>query len=185
MKPTILGERHECYAVTEEHAGSDTDAIRATARRDGDGYVLNGEKWHVTSFNVADHIFFQAKLTEGSHAGSLALFIVDVDTPGVRHVRRRNTATPIATSTPWSLSRTSASRRRTSSARRATGCGTRTPGSGTSGSAIAARSCGAAERLIDEASRFVAGRGFGRDLTEYQGVTFPLADSLAELWAHA
>ena len=50
---------------------------------------------------------------------------------------------------------------------------------------IAARSCGAAERLIDEASRFVAGReAFGRDLTEYQGVTF-LADSLAELWALA
>ena len=42
--PTIRGERHECYAITEEVAGSDVDAIEATARRDGDVYVLNGRK---------------------------------------------------------------------------------------------------------------------------------------------
>ena len=42
--PTIRGERHECYAITEEGAGSDVDAIKATARRDGDVYVLNGRK---------------------------------------------------------------------------------------------------------------------------------------------
>src|SRR5438477_9755096 len=45
--PTIRGERMECYAITEEGAGSDVDAIEATARRDGDGYVLSGERWHV------------------------------------------------------------------------------------------------------------------------------------------
>jgi acyl-CoA dehydrogenase len=49
--PTIRGERRECYAITEEGAGSDVDAIEATALRDGDGYLLNGVKWHVTSFN--------------------------------------------------------------------------------------------------------------------------------------
>src|SRR5207247_13891 len=64
VKPTILGERSECYAITEENAGSDVGAIQATARRDGDEYVLNGIKWHVTSYNVADYIFFQARLTE-------------------------------------------------------------------------------------------------------------------------
>ena len=52
--PTIRGERHECYAITEAGAGSDVDAIEATARRDGDEYVLNGEKMHVTSYNGAD-----------------------------------------------------------------------------------------------------------------------------------
>ena len=62
LKPAIRGERHECYAITEAGAGSDVDAIEATARRDGDDYVLSGEKMHVTSFNTADHIFFQAKL---------------------------------------------------------------------------------------------------------------------------
>jgi acyl-CoA dehydrogenase len=42
--PTIRGERRECYAITEEGAGSDVDAIQATATRDG-GHLLNGVKW--------------------------------------------------------------------------------------------------------------------------------------------
>ena len=49
--------------------------------------MLNGEKWHVTSFNMADHVFFQAKLTDGEHAGQHAMFVVDMDTPGIRVVR--------------------------------------------------------------------------------------------------
>src|SRR5215469_16896727 len=52
--PAVRGEREECYAITEENAGSDVAAIEATARRDGDHYLLNGVKWHVTSFNTAD-----------------------------------------------------------------------------------------------------------------------------------
>jgi acyl-CoA dehydrogenase len=79
--PTIRGERRECYAITEEGAGSDGDAIQATAHRDGDGYRLNGVKWHVTSFNQADHVFFQAKLTEGPNAGAHAMFVVDLGEP--------------------------------------------------------------------------------------------------------
>ena len=59
--PTIRGERHECYAITEEGAGSDVDAIASTARRDGDAYVLNGTKMHVTSYNSADYLFVQAQ----------------------------------------------------------------------------------------------------------------------------
>src|SRR5579864_5943438 len=63
--PTIRGELHECYAITEEGSGSDVDALTATATRDGDRYVLNGVKWHVTSFNEAQYAFFQARLEEG------------------------------------------------------------------------------------------------------------------------
>ena len=55
VKPVIRGERHECYAITEEKAGSDVDAIEGTARRDGETYVINAVKWHVTSYNHADH----------------------------------------------------------------------------------------------------------------------------------
>src|SRR3712207_3300792 len=55
--PTIRGDAHECYAITEPGAGSDVDAIEATARRDGEDYVLNGTKWHVTSYNTASYLF--------------------------------------------------------------------------------------------------------------------------------
>jgi acyl-CoA dehydrogenase len=85
--PTIRGERRECYAITEEGAGSDVDAIQATAARDGYGYLLNGVKWHVTSFNHADHVFFQGKLAGGPAAGAHAMFVLDLDTPGIRVVR--------------------------------------------------------------------------------------------------
>jgi acyl-CoA dehydrogenase len=44
VRPAIAGEREECYAITEEVAGSDVDAIEATARRDPDDNHLSGEK---------------------------------------------------------------------------------------------------------------------------------------------
>jgi acyl-CoA dehydrogenase len=184
VKPTIRGERHECYAITEEGAGSDTEAIEATARRDVDGYLLNGIKWHVTSFNLADHVFFQAKLTEGSHAGSPALFIVDRDTPGVRVVRTPEYSHTYPDEHPVVAFEH-----------------VRVPAANLVGEEgdgmryayawfryerlmIAARSCGAAERLIDEATAFARDRtAFGSPLARYQAVEFPLADSLTELWA--
>ncbi len=85
--PTVRGEREECYAITEEGAGSDVDGIVATARRDGDEYLLNGEKWHVTSYNSADYAFFQGKLVGGEHDGEHAMFLVDLPSPGVTVVR--------------------------------------------------------------------------------------------------
>src|SRR5690348_12718976 len=93
VKPTIRGERTECYAITEEGAGSDVDAIEATAYQDGDEWVLRGTKWHVTSFNLADYAFFQAKKTapgqrdNAAGPGEHLLFIVDLPSPGVRVVR--------------------------------------------------------------------------------------------------
>ncbi|HEX5302623.1 MAG TPA: acyl-CoA dehydrogenase family protein, partial [Streptosporangiaceae bacterium] len=78
VRPAIAGEREECYAITEEGAGSDVDAIEATVKPDGDEYLLNGVKWHVTSYNAADFAFFQGKLPSGEHA----MFLVDLPSPG-------------------------------------------------------------------------------------------------------
>ena len=184
VKPTIRGERQECYAITEENAGSDVGAIQATARRDGDDYVLNGVKWHVTSHNVADYIFFQARITEGPNAGKTALFIIDMDTPGVHVVRTpRYSHTMRFHHAEMSFT------------------DVRVPvanlvGSEDDGMAyayawfryerlmIGARCCGAAERLIDEATAFARERvQFGRPIYDNQAIQFMLADSLTELWA--
>ena len=184
VKPTIRGERHECYAITEEGAGSDVDALRATAARDGDHYVLNGEKWYVTSFNVADHAFFQARLTTGEHAGTQAMFIVDLDTPGIRVVR-----TPEYTHTyPDEHPMVAFDNVRVPVANLvgAEGDGMRFAYEWFRYERlmIAARCCGAAERLIDEATAFARERvAFGARIIEHQGVGFMLADSITELWA--
>jgi alkylation response protein AidB-like acyl-CoA dehydrogenase len=181
--PTIKGERTECYAISEEEAGSDVDAISATARREEDSYVLNGVKWHVTSANHADHAFFQAKLTSGPHAASHAMFIVDLDSPGVRVVR-----TPRYTHTYAAHHPVIAFEDVKVPAANLVG------GEGDGMSfvyewfryerlMIAARCCGAAERLTDEASTFAKERrAYGSPISDYQAIQFMLADSLTELW---
>ena len=182
--PTIRGDRHECYAITEEGAGSDVDAIEATARRDGDVYVLNGTKMHVTSFSSADYVFFQAKIDGGPNAGSHAMFFVDEDTPGVRLVRE-----PAYTHTFADTHAVVAFE------------DVRVPVSNLIGEEgdglgftyewfryerlmIAARCCGAAERLVDEATAFAKERvQFGSPIIENQAIAHMLADSVTELWA--
>jgi acyl-CoA dehydrogenase len=182
--PTISGERHECYAITEEGAGSDVDAIAATARRDGDSYVLNGTKMHVTSFGSADHVFFQAKIDGGPNAGSHAMFFVDKDTPGVRLVRE-----PAYTHTYADTHAVVAFEDVRVPAENLVG----EEGDGLAFTyewfryerlMIAARCCGAAERLVDEATAFAKDRvQFGRPIVENQAIAHMLADSVTELWA--
>jgi acyl-CoA dehydrogenase len=182
--PTIRGELRECYAITEEGAGSDVDGIQATVTRDGDEYVLNGVKWHVTSFNLSDYVFFQGKLGNGPHAGAHAMLIVDVGNPGIRVVR-----------TP-AYSHTYAHHHAELAFEDA-----RVPVANLVGAEgdgmhfayewfryerlmIAARSLGAMERLIEEATAFARDRSaYGRPILDYQAIQFMLADSLDDLWA--
>jgi acyl-CoA dehydrogenase len=78
--PAIRGERRDCFAVTEEHAGSDPSLIQTVAVRDGDGFRITGEKWFVTVGDVADFLIVQA-LAGDERAPTL--FLVDKDAPGV------------------------------------------------------------------------------------------------------
>src|SRR5688572_6986957 len=84
--PLMKGGRKECYAITESESGSDV-AIATTAERCEGGYRITGEKWFVTSANLADYFFLQAKLSSGPHAGHDAMFLLDKDTPGIEEVR--------------------------------------------------------------------------------------------------
>ena len=184
LRPAVRGERHECYAITEEFAGSDVDAIRTTARRDGDDYVLDGEKWHVTSFNVADYMFVQARLVDGPHAGEHALLVVDLPAVGVEIVRTPAYAHNIGDQHPI-VSLT----------------GVRVPLRNLVGAEgqgmtfahewfrfervmVAARCVGAGQRLLDETTAFARTREVGgQPLGEYQLVAAMLADSATELFA--
>jgi alkylation response protein AidB-like acyl-CoA dehydrogenase len=184
LVPTVEGRREECYAITEEYAGSDVSDLEATAARDGDDYVLNGVKWHVTSFNKADYVLFQAVLTTGEHAGDQALFVADKDTPGISVVRTPAYTHTIAHHHPVVAFDD-----------------VRVPASHLIGSEgdgmsfvyewfryerlmVATRCLGAAERLVDEMSAFAAQRQVGGErLADKQLVQGMLADSLTELFA--
>ncbi|MDG4769883.1 acyl-CoA dehydrogenase family protein [Solwaraspora sp. WMMD792] len=79
LLPTIEGERASCFAITEPGAGSDAANIRFRARRDGDDWVLNGEKTFITGGNDADFAIVVA-VTDPERdvrAGGATAFLVD------------------------------------------------------------------------------------------------------------
>lgn len=184
LVPTVRGDAVECYAITEEHAGSDVSLLQATARRVDEGYVLDGVKWHVTSYNEATYTFFEAVLADGPHAGSHAMFVIDLPSDGVRVVRVPAYSHTIAHHHPIVAFE-----------------GVKVPLShlvGDEGSGmdyayewfrferfmVAARCLGAAERLVEEATAFASERMVSDGpLMAHQLVQAMLADSLTELFA--
>ncbi len=84
LLPAIAGDRRDCFAVTEEKAGSDPSLIETVARPQGDGFRISGEKWFVTVGDVADFLIVQALVGEER---APTLFLVDKDSPGVSVLR--------------------------------------------------------------------------------------------------
>ncbi len=179
--PLMRGEKHDCYAITEAGPGSDIDSLEATAQLADGGFRLNGEKWFVTSANLAEFFWFQATIPS---AAEDALFFVDQGTDGIEM-----TASPL-------FSHTYAAHHPTYRFNDVFVPAANRVGRSGDGMAftkswfrrerlmIAARCCGAAARLIEEASEFAQQREIGGiPLAGRQAIQFMLADSATELWA--
>jgi alkylation response protein AidB-like acyl-CoA dehydrogenase len=76
------GEWLAAYALTEPGSGSDSAAMRTTARRDGDSYVISGGKRFITSAGVASVYVVFAKTDPAGGHGGISAFIVEADSPG-------------------------------------------------------------------------------------------------------
>ena len=181
--PIMDGSRHECYAITESESGSELD-VSATAKKVDGGYIVNGEKWYVTGANHADFFFIQAVIQDGDDVIGDALFFLDMDQEGIEHVR-----TPL-------FSHTFDSHHPIYKFHDVFIPDENLIGSEEDGMSyslawfrrerlmIAARCCGAAARLIEEATEFAQARKVkGGLLSEQQAIQFMLADSVTELWA--
>lgn len=81
------GERYGSLAITEPDAGSDVAALRTIARRDGDGYVLDGAKTFITTGDRADVIVCFATVDPGAGRRGLTAFVVDGTASGLRRGR--------------------------------------------------------------------------------------------------
>ena len=79
----IEGKRLGAFALSEPESGSDVARLRTAARRDGDGYVLNGAKTWISNAGIADHYIVFARTGEPGDAKGLAAFVVDAGTPGL------------------------------------------------------------------------------------------------------
>jgi len=84
LTPLSQGEKIGAFAMTEPQAGSDAAAIKTSAVREGDRYVLNGNKCFITSAGAADTylVFASTDLSKGSRG--ISAFIIERDSPGIR-----------------------------------------------------------------------------------------------------
>jgi len=182
LRPSCRGDRRDAYAITEAAAGSDVSMVETTARRDASGWVLNGEKWHVTAGDVADYFLLHAHV-DGDPAKA-TVFLVDKDTPGVRLVRTPAYMHTFVFEHPiFAFEDVHVSEDQVLGQ----------VGEGLELTRdwfveerlmIGARTVGAATRALELSAAFASERRqFGRPIAEFQAVGFMLADGAAELMA--
>ena len=182
LRPAARGERRDAYAITEEHAGSDPSMVRTAARLDGDAWILDGEKWHVTSGDVAD--FFLVHAHVDGDPTKPTVFLVDKDQPGVRLVRTPSYTHTFVFEHPIFAFE-----------------GVRLPGDAVLGEVgqgyeltkdwfveerlmIGARTMGASARALELSLAFASEREqFGQAIVSFQAIEFMLADMAAEIMA--
>jgi glutaryl-CoA dehydrogenase (non-decarboxylating) len=82
LVPQARGSKLACFGLTEPGAGSDVAAIRTTARREGDVYVLNGQKNWISYATVADHALVFAKTDPAAAHKGISAFVLEKGTPG-------------------------------------------------------------------------------------------------------
>ncbi|HEX2240766.1 MAG TPA: acyl-CoA dehydrogenase family protein [Actinomycetota bacterium] len=88
LRPLADGSVRSCFAMTEKAGGSDPTALRTSAVKDGDSWVLNGEKWFISGAMGAAFAIVVAKTDpEGEPRRSYSLFLVDADNPGWKVLR--------------------------------------------------------------------------------------------------
>jgi acyl-CoA dehydrogenase len=183
LRPALRGELKDAYAVTEREAGSDPSRIEATAERSVGGYRLNGEKWFVTSGDVAGVYIVMANVVDGAERLP-TLFLVDSDASGIEVTDDPQFTHNYPEGHPTI-------RFRDTEVAEAAVIGGVGNGNDLQRSwfteeriAIAARGVGAMWRLLEETVDWATGREQGGErIFDYQGVSFPLADSAADATA--
>ncbi|HEY7682277.1 MAG TPA: acyl-CoA dehydrogenase family protein [Gemmatimonadales bacterium] len=176
------GEAMAAFAMTESEAGSDVGGLTTRATRDGDRYVLNGNKTFISNAGIAD--FYTVFATTDPPRGSkgISCFLVPASTPGFRFVR------PLEISTPHPLGEIAFENCRVPAESRLgeEGGGLRL-GLATLDRlrpTVGAAACGMAQRALDEAlSHAAARRQFGRPLAEFELIQEKLARMATDLTA--
>jgi citronellyl-CoA dehydrogenase len=82
LKPAVSGDMVTGIAVTEPDAGSDVAALKTTAKKEGDYYIVNGSKTFITNGTQADYLTLLARTSDEPGYHSFGLFVVPTNTPG-------------------------------------------------------------------------------------------------------
>jgi alkylation response protein AidB-like acyl-CoA dehydrogenase len=181
LLPTIEGTRRSCFAITEPGAGSDARNIRTAAVRQGEEWVINGEKTFITGGDVADFCMVFAVTDKAKGAdGGVTCFLVDRDAGW--------TSTPIPTMGEWGPASLSFSDVRVPHSAilgeegRGFELAMRWIGKGRY--LLPARALGACERLVEMAMEQARNRvTFGEPIANRQAIQWMIADSAVEIEA--
>jgi acyl-CoA dehydrogenase len=188
LYPCIRGEKWDCLAMTEPGAGSDLRGMKATARQDGDDWVLNGTKHFISHADTADFtIAFMASGEEQTPRGPKKLitaFFVDKGTPGFtvrdgyRNVSHRGYTNAIL---DFDNVRLPAAQVLGEPHK---GFEVANSWLGATRLQVAATCLGRADRALGHAISYAAERKqFGQQIGKFQGISFKLADMATELKA--
>jgi acyl-CoA dehydrogenase len=181
LKPTLRGEMRWCFAQTEPEAGGDPARIRTSAVRDGDHYVINGNKRFITGGGSADYAQVIAVTDRAKAArGGISTFVVDMKAPGVTRLREQKL---VIDDRPWELLFENV-RVPVRDMIGNEGDGFRLAQTWLSIGRIrhAARGIGVIERCLELGASYAKQRvTFGAPLAERQSVQFMLADSYMDL----
>ena len=177
--PDLLGgELLGGYCLSEAHAGSDPAAMRTTARRDGDHYVIDGTKAWVTHGGHAD--FYKVMARTSDERNGISCFLVPADTEGVvaDPPERKMGLTGSATATVrFERARVPADRLLGDEG---DGLKIALAGLDSGRLGIAAVATGLAQAALDDAVAYAKTREtFGRRIIDHQGLAFVLADMAA------
>jgi acyl-CoA dehydrogenase len=181
LRRAIEGRSIAAFALTEPEAGSDVASLKTTAVRDGDAWVINGNKRFISNAGIADfYTVFARTGTQTGGRAELSAFVVGAKMPGFRLVERMAMISPH----PIGEIEFRDCRVPAEDMVGAQGDGfvlaMRTLD--TFRASVGAAACGMARRALDESVRYASNRKqFGRLLAEHQLIQEKLADMVTEL----
>jgi len=176
LKPLARGEKLGCFCLTEPHVGSDASAIRTSAVREGNEWVLNGVKQFITSGKHGDVMVVIAVTDKAAGKKGISAFLVPMDLPGIQRTRFNDVGSKIIGrgSVFFDEVRVPAENMMGAEGKGFTQV---MQGFDFSRILIALQCVAAAQASIDETWEYVKERQtFGAPLAQYQGVSFPLVE---------
>ena len=184
LAPLARGEMLGAFCLTEPHVGSDASALRTTATREGDAYVLNGVKQFITSGKNGQVAIVIAVTDKGAGKKGMSAFIVPTDTPGWVVARLEDKLGQHSSDTAQIL--LEQCRIPAENLIGQEGEGYKIALSALEGGriGIAAQSVGMARSALDVAIQYAKERqSFGRAIIDHQAVGFRLAEGATQLEA--
>lgn len=173
------GKKVVSYALTEPGAGSDVQSLATKAERDGDDYILNGQKMFISHGDVADYYTVFAKTDKG-----ITVFVVDKDNPGVQVGKLEKKMGIKGSTTAQIFFENCRVPKANRIGEEGEGWLTAMKTFDKSRPTVAAQALGIAQGAVDVALAYVQEREqFGKPVAKFQAVQFMLADMLTQVEA--